>query len=48
MNMPKCEYLILDKDEVCDFKGVQTCKYLAVICNKKGNSGDEIRERMDF
>lgn len=50
LNMSKCEYLIVDNEEVKHLKldneiikGVERCKYLEAILNKHGNSKDEIQ-----
>lgn len=49
MDMTKCEYLSMSTDKTYDhvlddYKIKKSCKYLRVIFNKQGNSGDEISE----
>nr|CAI5864969.1 unnamed protein product [Callosobruchus analis] len=54
MNLSKCEYLIVGNEEINDLtldtgtiKGVKCSKYLGIIFNKKGNSENEIQERIN-
>lgn len=54
MNMSKCEYLIVRRNEINDLnvntdriKRVETSKYLNVFFNRKGNSKYEIQDRIN-
>lgn len=50
MTISKCEYLLMDNEEVKDLdledtiKGMEKSKYLWVILNKQGNSRGEMQD----